>query len=285
MSVPGSRSSRLPVIRRCMISAAPSSRRTIRYFPLLPTASIRRPASASSVAAGGSGRVQRSSSTSALSIVRPTSSGSSWRRTVSTSGSSGTPPLKRVALHPAGQARGWAEHSRRETPWRRVRSRLTYANVTATLALAIAVAGGTAYAANTVFSSDIVDNQVRSVDVRDEGLRGVDIANASSGSDNVNADKLDGLDSSGLVQGRGKVLAGRFILAEDAPDRTLFQIPGFRSALRQLWVRRREKDGDCGRVRRSGRSEPDVHLSGSGDALDGGRMRRGAGQVRAPAGR
>ena len=48
---------------------------TIRYLPRRPTDSIRRPASASSTAAGGSGRVQRSSSTSALSIVRPTSLG------------------------------------------------------------------------------------------------------------------------------------------------------------------------------------------------------------------
>ena len=84
---------------------------------------------------------------------------------------------------------------------RRLRNHLTYANVVATLALVIAVAGGTAYAANTIFSSDIVDgevkapdiaagavatseigkDQVQSVDVRDDtlangGLRGADIA-------------------------------------------------------------------------------------------------------------
>ena len=158
---------------------------------------------------------------------------------------------------------------------RRIRSRLTYANVVATLALVIAVAGGTAYAANTVLSGDIVDNQVYSADVRNDGLSGgglaaqdlqagavgtsevlndtlsggglaaadlrsgsvgpaeaagltgADIANASSGSDNVNANSLDGIDSSGLVQGRGKVLAGRFILLPDQPVRTLFEIPGF----------------------------------------------------------
>ena len=65
---------------------------------------------------------------------------------------------------------------------RALRNRLTYANVVATLALVIAVAGGTAYAANTVFSEDIVNgevkgvdignNQVRSADVRDDGLSG-----------------------------------------------------------------------------------------------------------------
>src|SRR5262245_51202866 len=48
---------------------------------------------------------------------------------------------------------------------RAIRSRLTYANVVATLALVIAVGGGAAYAANTVFSSDIVDGQVKIADV------------------------------------------------------------------------------------------------------------------------
>jgi hypothetical protein len=153
-------------------------------------------------------------------------------------------------------------------------NRLTYANVVATLALVLVIAGGTAYAANTVLSGDIVDNQVYSADVRNDGLSGgglaaqdlqagavgtsevlndtlaggglaaadlrsgsvgpaeaaglgtEDIANASGGSDNINANKLDGLDSSGLVQGRGKVLASRFIMAGDAPDRTMFEIPG-----------------------------------------------------------
>ena len=41
------------------------------------------------------------------------------------------------------------------------RGRLTYANVVATLALIGVLTGGTAYAANTVFSADIVDGQVK----------------------------------------------------------------------------------------------------------------------------
>ena len=48
---------------------------------------------------------------------------------------------------------------------RAIRRRLSYANVVATLALVIAVAGGTAYAANTVFSTDIVNGEVKSVDI------------------------------------------------------------------------------------------------------------------------
>ena len=43
-------------------------------------------------AVGGSGLVRRSSRTDAETIRLPTSSGSSWRRTVSTSGNSGMHP-------------------------------------------------------------------------------------------------------------------------------------------------------------------------------------------------
>jgi hypothetical protein len=73
---------------------------------------------------------------------------------------------------------------------RKLRSRLTYANVTATLALMIAVAGGTAYAADTIGSSDVIDNSllsadlknnqaVKSADVVNENLTGADIADNS----------------------------------------------------------------------------------------------------------
>ena len=41
------------------------------------------------------------------------------------------------------------------------------------------VLSGTAYAANTVFSADIVDGEVKSVDVANAGLTGVDVANSS----------------------------------------------------------------------------------------------------------
>jgi hypothetical protein len=113
----------------------------------------------------------------------------------------------------------------------RLLSHLTYANVISTLALFLVLSGGVAYAANTVFSSDIVDNQVYSADVRNDtltggglaaadlrpgsvgpseaaGLTGADIANAASGSDNVNADKLDGVDASQLEGARAYALSG-----------------------------------------------------------------------------
>ncbi len=96
------------------------------------------------------------------------------------------------------------------------------------LALFLVLAGGTAYAANTIGSSDIIDgqvktadignNQVRSADVRDDalangGLTGADIVESSLGPV-PNADTLDGKDSKdfarlgGLVNGDGSILQG-----------------------------------------------------------------------------
>src|SRR5262245_11467784 len=88
---------------------------------------------------------------------------------------------------------------------RKLRSKLTFANVCSSLALLIAIGTGSAYAANTVFSSDIVDgevksadignNQVRSADVRDDtlangGLTGADIDESTLGA----LDATDGYD-------------------------------------------------------------------------------------------
>jgi len=60
-----------------------------------------------------------------------------------------------------------------------LRSRLTYANVTSSLALFIALAGGTAWAAHEVInSSDVVDNSLQSVDLKDNaGVKSTDVVN------------------------------------------------------------------------------------------------------------
>ncbi len=62
---------------------------------------------------------------------------------------------------------------------RRLRSRLTYANVMSTIAVFVALATGTAYAANTVFSTDIVDGQVKSVDVGNGEILSADVKDQS----------------------------------------------------------------------------------------------------------
>jgi hypothetical protein len=75
----------------------------------------------------------------------------------------------------------------------RIRTRLTYANVVATVALFAALTGGTALAlsgSNTVFSDDIAPHQVHGPDigpgavssgkVEDDSLTGEDVSNAST---------------------------------------------------------------------------------------------------------
>lgn len=62
-------------------------------------------------------------------------------------------------------------------------------NAIASVALFVAL-GGSAYAADTVFSTDIVDGEVRSVDVEDNGLTGTDVA--SLGGADVTNESLTG---------------------------------------------------------------------------------------------
>jgi len=78
---------------------------------------------------------------------------------------------------------------------RTLRSRLTYANVTATLALFVAL-GGTAYAVNTVRSTDIVDGEVKSVDIGNNEIGSGDVKDNSINTFDVHsflgADVVDG---------------------------------------------------------------------------------------------
>jgi hypothetical protein len=77
------------------------------------------------------------------------------------------------------------------------------------LALFLVIAGGTAYAADTIGSSDIIDgqvksadignNQVQSVDVRDDtlangGLGSADIQNGALGTSDIHDESLGGID-------------------------------------------------------------------------------------------
>jgi len=75
----------------------------------------------------------------------------------------------------------------------RIRSRLTYANVVASLALFIAL-GGVAWAATTINSKDVVDNSLKSVDLKDgKGVKDADVkANSLTGAT---------IDESALSQG------------------------------------------------------------------------------------
>jgi hypothetical protein len=54
----------------------------------------------------------------------------------------------------------------------KLRSRLTYANVMSTIAVFVAVSTGGAYAANTIFSADIVDGEVKTPDLANAAVSG-----------------------------------------------------------------------------------------------------------------
>jgi hypothetical protein len=66
---------------------------------------------------------------------------------------------------------------REETPMHKLRSNLTYANVMVTLLAFIVLAGGAAYAADTVFSTDIVDGEVKNPDIATNAVRSAQLQN------------------------------------------------------------------------------------------------------------
>jgi len=79
---------------------------------------------------------------------------------------------------------------------RRLSSRVTYANVMSTIAVVVAVGTGSAYAANTVFSTDIVDGEVASVDIKNQDIKSADVKDESLTTFDVStflgADVVDG---------------------------------------------------------------------------------------------
>jgi len=80
---------------------------------------------------------------------------------------------------------------------RRIRSKLTYANVMATLAVFLVLGGGTAVALhghNTVQSDDLGPGaQVKAADVANNAVNGANIANNSVTGDDVKESSLNGL--------------------------------------------------------------------------------------------
>ena len=58
----------------------------------------------------------------------------------------------------------------------KIRRHFTYANVTATLALLLALGGGAAYAVDKISSRDVVNGSIRSVDLKNhKAVRGADV--------------------------------------------------------------------------------------------------------------
>jgi hypothetical protein len=67
----------------------------------------------------------------------------------------------------------------------RLRARLTYANVASSIALFVALGTGGAYAANTIGSSDIIDESILSQDIKNGEVKNADI-----GADAMTSTKL-----------------------------------------------------------------------------------------------
>jgi hypothetical protein len=75
---------------------------------------------------------------------------------------------------------------------RRTRRHVTFANVASGLALVIALSTGTAYAANTVFSTDIVDGEVKTVDIHGDAVSNAKLHDNAVKTPQIDADAVDG---------------------------------------------------------------------------------------------
>ena len=75
---------------------------------------------------------------------------------------------------------------------RRIGRSTTFANVCSLLALTIAVGTGGAYAANTVFSTDIVDGEVKNADIAGNSITSNRIYPGSVTNTDIGADAVDG---------------------------------------------------------------------------------------------
>src|SRR5690348_12974746 len=81
----------------------------------------------------------------------------------------------------------------------RLRSRMTYANVASTIAMVAALGTGGAYAANTVGSSDIIDESIMSSDVKNGQITWDDLALNSVTSSRI---KDESINSTDIVNGQ-----------------------------------------------------------------------------------
>jgi hypothetical protein len=91
---------------------------------------------------------------------------------------------------------------------RRLLRGTTFANVCSFLALTIALGTGTAYAANTVFSRDIVNGQVKSADIGKNQVTSPKIKTGAVTTSDIAAGAVDG----------SKVLVNSLTTADLAPD-------------------------------------------------------------------
>ncbi len=88
----------------------------------------------------------------------------------------------------------------------KIRRHLTYANVTATVALLLAVGGGAAYAVDRINSRDVVNGSIRSVDLKNHrAVRGVDVKHNGLAGKQIDERRLN---SSSFAQTTGNETGG-----------------------------------------------------------------------------
>jgi hypothetical protein len=90
----------------------------------------------------------------------------------------------------------------------KLRSRLSYANVMATIAVFIGLATGGAYAANTIRSTDIVDGEVKTPDLATSAVTNPKLGPSSVASGKVLNNSLTGADLAPSALTRGRSITG-----------------------------------------------------------------------------
>jgi hypothetical protein len=102
----------------------------------------------------------------------------------------------------------------------RIRRHLTFASVCSSLALTVALSTGTAYAASTIFSADIVDGEVKTPDLGAAAVTAPKIASGAVWSAAVRDGSLVGADLAVGTVGGGQVADGS-LTGADFGDRWL----------------------------------------------------------------
>jgi hypothetical protein len=140
----------------------------------------------------------------------------------------------------------------------KIRRHFTYANVTATLALILALGGGAAYAVDKINSRDVMNGSIRSADLKNHrAVRGIDVARNSLTGKQIDERRLHG---SSMTKVAGSEAGGctLIVTARDCVRTTLT----LRQSSRVLVVAtgNQESLGGPGqsscRIRIDGRTEP-----------------------------
>ena len=117
----------------------------------------------------------------------------------------------------------------------RIRRGLTFANICSFLALTIALGTGTAYAANTVFSEDIVNGEVMTADIHAGAVTKGKIAADAVTGDKVEDGSLLAADLGTDSVGSDEIVEGGVESAEIASDAVRSSCGRFWACCRSRW--------------------------------------------------